>query len=148
MGHAVRAARAGATVLVFGLAAGCQSADKHTTPTLPARPQTPPREEARQPADAPHRRPRPRLGRTLARPGVTALYPGYPQSAAPGFKLAVDTTKLSNGVHSLQVIVSDTLGSDTLLGEVRSRQLVLRPARPGAQRRVRDAPRTAAARDR
>jgi hypothetical protein len=56
---------------------------------------------------------------TLSRPGVTALYPGYPQSAAPGFKLAVDTTKLSNGVHSLQVIVSDTLGSDTLLGEVR-----------------------------
>ncbi|HTQ81621.1 MAG TPA: Ig-like domain-containing protein [Thermoanaerobaculia bacterium] len=56
---------------------------------------------------------------TLPRPGISALYPGYPQSATPGFSLPLDTHKLSNGVHSIQVIASDTLGSDTLLGEVR-----------------------------
>jgi hypothetical protein len=58
-------------------------------------------------------------GVTLPRPGVTALYPGYPNSATPGFQITLNTRKLSNGVHKLQVIVSDTLGSDTLLGEVR-----------------------------
>jgi hypothetical protein len=57
-------------------------------------------------------------GVTLARPGVTALYPGYPNSDTPGYQITLNTRKLSNGVHKLQVIVSDTLGSDTLLGEV------------------------------
>jgi Big-like domain-containing protein len=56
---------------------------------------------------------------TLPRPGISALYPGYPQSATPGFQIPLDTTKLSNGRHSLQVIINDTVGSDTLLGEVR-----------------------------
>ena len=55
---------------------------------------------------------------TLARPGISALYPGYPNSATPGFSIPFNTRKLSNGRHKLQVIVSDTVGSDTLLGEV------------------------------
>jgi N-acetylmuramoyl-L-alanine amidase len=57
-------------------------------------------------------------GVTLPRPGISALYPGYPNSATPGFKIPMNTRKLSNGQHKLQVIASDSLGSDTLLGEV------------------------------
>jgi len=55
---------------------------------------------------------------TLTRPGITALYPGYPNSATPGFSIPFNTRKLSNGKHKLQVIATDTVGSDTLLGEV------------------------------
>lgn len=55
---------------------------------------------------------------TLTRPGISALYPGYPNSATPGFSIPFNTRKLSNGQHKLQVIVSDTVGSDTLIGEV------------------------------
>jgi hypothetical protein len=57
-------------------------------------------------------------GVTLARPGISALYPGYPDSATPGYQITFNTRKISNGQHKLQVIASDTLGSDTLLGEV------------------------------
>jgi len=57
-------------------------------------------------------------GVTLPRPGISALYPGYPNSDLPGFKIPMNTRKLSNGKHKLQVIVSDNVGSDTLLGEV------------------------------
>jgi N-acetylmuramoyl-L-alanine amidase len=57
-------------------------------------------------------------GVTLPRPGISALYPGYPNSAAPGFKIPLNSRKLANGRHKLQVIASDTLGADTLLGEV------------------------------
>jgi N-acetylmuramoyl-L-alanine amidase len=57
-------------------------------------------------------------GVTLARPGISALFPGYPDSATPGFTIPFNTRKLSNGKHKLQVIATDTLGADTLLGEV------------------------------
>jgi hypothetical protein len=53
----------------------------------------------------------------FARPGVSALYPGFPQSAAPGWKFQLDTTRLANGQHFLQVIVNDDFSNETLIGE-------------------------------
>lgn len=55
----------------------------------------------------------------IARPQVTSIYPGFPDSAKPGWQFAVDTTKLSNGTHFLQVVVTDKAGGSTLLGERR-----------------------------
>jgi Bacterial Ig domain len=54
----------------------------------------------------------------LSRAGISALYPGYPNSVAPGFQIPFNTRLISNGQHKLQVIVTDSVGSDTLLGEV------------------------------
>lgn len=53
----------------------------------------------------------------LSRPGISSLYPGYPNSAFPGWRFALDTRELSNGRHQLQVIAIDNLGNDTLIGE-------------------------------
>ena len=55
------------------------------------------------------------------RPGISALYPGYPDTATPGWRFVLDTTKQSNGEHFLQVLVTDDLGFDTLIGERRFR---------------------------
>jgi Bacterial Ig domain len=51
------------------------------------------------------------------RPGVTAMYPGYPQSAAPGYSFAFDTTTISDGEHHFEVLVRDVTGAETLIGE-------------------------------
>jgi len=51
------------------------------------------------------------------RPGVSSLYPGFPQSLAPGWILGFDTTKFSNGVHRVQAVAVDTLGIETTIGE-------------------------------
>jgi hypothetical protein len=53
------------------------------------------------------------------RPGVTSLYPGFPESAAPGWRFNLDTTKLANGEHFLQVQVTDDRGIETFIGERR-----------------------------
>ena len=63
----------------------------------------------------------------IPRPGVTSLYPGFPESAAPGWQFALDTTKLSNGEHFLQVIVTDDRAIETLIGE---RRFVVANPRP------------------
>ena len=55
------------------------------------------------------------------RPEGTSAYPGYPESAAPGFEMLLDTTVLSNGAHNLQVEVTDDLGVTTMIGERRIR---------------------------
>jgi N-acetylmuramoyl-L-alanine amidase len=57
--------------------------------------------------------------RGLLRPGVTALYPGYPDSAAPGWIFTLDTTQVSNGSHNLQVVVRDQsmAAVQTVIGE-------------------------------
>lgn len=52
----------------------------------------------------------------LARPGVSALFPGYPESAAPGWTFSLDTTKYSNGKHQLEVLVRDDVGGETYIG--------------------------------
>lgn len=53
----------------------------------------------------------------LSRPQVSMQYPGYPDSAAPGWTFALDTTTLSNAHHQMQVVVRDDEGVDTLIGQ-------------------------------
>jgi len=55
------------------------------------------------------------------RPDVFALsyYPGFPNVVNPGWQLQLDTTKLNNGEHFLDVIVTDTLGATTYIGKRR-----------------------------
>ena len=48
---------------------------------------------------------------------VTPLYPGYPDSAFPGFRFSLDTTALANGSHELEALVRDDLGNDTYIGK-------------------------------
>jgi N-acetylmuramoyl-L-alanine amidase len=55
--------------------------------------------------------------RGFADPPVTALFPGYPDSATPGFRFALDTTAFSNGSHVLEALVRDDLGNDTYIGK-------------------------------
>ncbi len=55
----------------------------------------------------------------LIRPNVTSLYPGYPESAAPGWALSVDTRNFSDGQHTFEVVVHDDLGNDTLIGKLK-----------------------------
>jgi hypothetical protein len=51
------------------------------------------------------------------RPGLSALYLGYPESAAPGWQLLIDTRNYSNGPHELELLVTDALGSQTFIGK-------------------------------
>lgn len=55
----------------------------------------------------------------FANPTVSSNYPGYPNSAFPGFRFLLDTTLLSNGVHFLSVTVFDFLDQPTLIAERR-----------------------------
>ncbi|MFL6263922.1 MAG: hypothetical protein ACJ76Y_29890 [Thermoanaerobaculia bacterium] len=57
----------------------------------------------------------------FARPDVFALsyYPGFPNVVNPGWRFQLDTTKLNNGEHFLDVIVTDTLGATTYIGKRR-----------------------------
>jgi hypothetical protein len=60
------------------------------------------------------------MGKTLlnrVRPEVASAYPGYPQSVNPGWIFYLDTTKLSNGVHELEVLTHDVRGVDTFIGK-------------------------------
>jgi N-acetylmuramoyl-L-alanine amidase len=53
----------------------------------------------------------------LIRKDVAGLYLGYPQSAAPGWQLTFDSTKISNGPHEIEVLVTDRLGVETFIGK-------------------------------
>jgi hypothetical protein len=53
----------------------------------------------------------------LSRPGVSSLFPGYPDSAAPGWSFNLDTTKFSDGKHDLEILVNDDLGVQTYIGK-------------------------------
>ncbi|HEX7183817.1 MAG TPA: hypothetical protein VF756_18455 [Thermoanaerobaculia bacterium] len=55
----------------------------------------------------------------FARPAVTSAYPGYPESAAPGWQISFDSREFSNGEHWLEVIVTDDLGVTTYIGRRR-----------------------------
>ncbi|HEY3568262.1 MAG TPA: hypothetical protein VGP73_10060 [Thermoanaerobaculia bacterium] len=50
-----------------------------------------------------------------ARAGVTARFPGYPDSASPGFALQLDTTHYLNGLHTVTARVKSRAGEVTLL---------------------------------
>jgi hypothetical protein len=45
-----------------------------------------------------------------ARAGVTARFPGYPDSASPGFAIQLDTTHYLNGLHTVAVRVKSRAG--------------------------------------
>ena len=54
------------------------------------------------------------------RPGVTLLYPSFPDSNLPGFQYLLDTTTLTNGDHTVGVEVVDAIpgvNTRTLIGE-------------------------------
>jgi Bacterial Ig domain len=57
----------------------------------------------------------------FARPDIFQLsyYPGFPNVAAPGWQFQLDTTKLNNGEHFLDVVVTDGLGATTYIGKRR-----------------------------
>jgi N-acetylmuramoyl-L-alanine amidase len=57
------------------------------------------------------------------RPGVTQLYPSFPDSILPGFQFLLDTTQLTNGDHTVGVVVEDAFPgvNETLIGERRFR---------------------------
>lgn len=56
-------------------------------------------------------------GLGLVRTDISALYLGYPQSAAPGFALSFDSRQFSNGPHEIEVLVTDNLGAQTFIGK-------------------------------
>lgn len=53
----------------------------------------------------------------LPRPDVHFFHPGYPDSAVSGWLATVDTTKLADGNHDLEVLVRDDTGVDTYIGK-------------------------------
>lgn len=55
------------------------------------------------------------LGRL--RPEISSRYPGYPESLAPGWEFEVDASRFNDGLHSMQAIVVDDLGAETVIGE-------------------------------
>jgi hypothetical protein len=48
---------------------------------------------------------------------VTIRYPGYPQSAAPGWIFDVSVLGLADGIHTATVIAVDVLGERTTIGQ-------------------------------
>lgn len=53
-----------------------------------------------------------------SRPGVTKEFPGYPDSAAPGFGYELDTTQLLNGLHKVSARVTSRTGQVAYLNTV------------------------------
>jgi hypothetical protein len=52
----------------------------------------------------------------LARPDITALFPGYQNTAGPVAHFAIDTTQLANGVHTIAWVVFDNQGHGEGIG--------------------------------
>ena len=50
-----------------------------------------------------------------SRPGVTALFPGFPDTLLPGFAFELDTTHFLNGLHTVQARVLSKSGETALL---------------------------------
>jgi Bacterial Ig domain len=46
-----------------------------------------------------------------SRPGVTKEFPGYPNSAEPGFAYELDTTQLVNGLHTVSARMTSATGA-------------------------------------
>ena len=57
----------------------------------------------------------------FARPGVTLLYPSFPDSLGPGWAYLLDTTTLTHGDHIVGIEVVDDGGTPTFIGERRFR---------------------------
>jgi hypothetical protein len=56
-------------------------------------------------------------GLGLLRNDISALYLGYPQTAAPGWALSFDTSEFSNGPHEIEALVTDNTGATTFIGK-------------------------------
>ncbi|MFW6176043.1 MAG: hypothetical protein ACOC7L_04395 [Acidobacteriota bacterium] len=50
-------------------------------------------------------------------PRVAQRFPGYPDNPNAGWRLSINSTQFSEGRHDLQVVVVDTEGATTLVGE-------------------------------
>jgi len=55
----------------------------------------------------------------FGRPEITPLFPGFPETAAPGWRFSLDTRLFSDGEHFLQAIAIDTTGAETDIGRRR-----------------------------
>jgi hypothetical protein len=53
----------------------------------------------------------------LTYPNISSLYLGYPQSAAPGWRILIDTRNYSNGSHQIELLVTDVKGVSTYIGK-------------------------------
>lgn len=53
----------------------------------------------------------------LARPVQSAQFPGYPDTAFPGWTFSFDTRGIANGQHHMQIIVVDDFGFTTMIAE-------------------------------
>ena len=51
------------------------------------------------------------------RPDVSSVYPGFPDSAAPGWNFFLDTGLTSDGLHHVQAVATDIFGGTTIVGE-------------------------------
>ncbi len=51
------------------------------------------------------------------RPDVNGLYPGYPDSLAPGWLYLLDTSLTTDGIHHLQAVAVDVFGATNIIGE-------------------------------
>ena len=51
------------------------------------------------------------------RPDVSSVYPGYPDSAAPGWIFFLDTGLTSDGLHHVQAVATDIFGGTSIVGE-------------------------------
>jgi N-acetylmuramoyl-L-alanine amidase len=57
-----------------------------------------------------------------SRPGITAKHPGFPNSAAPGWGIHLDTTRFLNGLHKVEARALSATGETRLLGKARAFQ--------------------------
>lgn len=53
----------------------------------------------------------------ILRPAIQSRFPSYPDADGAGWTFVLDTTRLANGFHELQVIVVDLEGASWLIGE-------------------------------
>jgi len=53
----------------------------------------------------------------LVYPPLNGLYLGYPQRAAPGWRLLIDTRQYSNGPHQIELLITDVKGQSTYIGK-------------------------------
>jgi hypothetical protein len=53
----------------------------------------------------------------LPYPNIGGIYLGYPQSAAPGWRILIDTRNYSNGAHQIELLVTDVKGVSTYIGK-------------------------------
>ena len=51
------------------------------------------------------------------RPDVGFVYPGYPDSLAPGWHFLLNTGLTTDGAHHIQAVAVDIYGATSIVGE-------------------------------